>query len=165
MGFLMPVAALYIGFLDGVKEFTTKGKIKAVNSWINQQASYASDALAKHVSDYWSSTGEFLHDRRGDCEDYALAKFTALVALGVSDVRVEIVKKWGRPTSHMICVAEGYVLDDPEQNTIGALLPYDRKDYMTAEAFSMDACCVSSEHYPKWVNWKTRNKPMLRRWI
>ena len=39
---------------------------------------------------YWASPGEFFR-RHGDCEDYAIAKFLSLRALGFDDAAMRIV--------------------------------------------------------------------------
>ncbi len=56
-------------------------KLRAVNGFFNQWVS-RSDASAYGSLEYWASPKEFIQNRGGDCEDYAIAKYFALKALG-----------------------------------------------------------------------------------
>lgn len=60
-----------------------------VNSMMNAKR-YISDAKNYGKNDYWATPVEFLK-RGGDCEDYAIAKYTALRMLGVPESRMRIV--------------------------------------------------------------------------
>lgn len=64
-------------------------KIKAINSFMNE-APYVTDIVNWGVSDYWATTNEFLQ-KDGDCEDYAIAKYFSLKALGVPSEHMRIV--------------------------------------------------------------------------
>ncbi len=61
----------------------------AINALVNA-IPYRSDASNWAVSDHWARPVEMLR-RGGDCEDFALLKFAALSALGVSEDRMRIV--------------------------------------------------------------------------
>lgn len=61
----------------------------SVNAMLNQVA-YTSDNTNYGKSDYWATPIEFL-TRGGDCEDYAIAKYTALRMLGVPEERLRIM--------------------------------------------------------------------------
>jgi predicted transglutaminase-like cysteine proteinase len=50
-----------------------------------------SDETQWGVSDHWSDPLETLHSNSGDCEDYAIVKYAALLAAGLSKDAVEIV--------------------------------------------------------------------------
>jgi predicted transglutaminase-like cysteine proteinase len=58
-----------------------RGLLDRVNAAVNQ-VPYVSDASIGRPVNYWATPSEFLA-RGGDCKDYALAKYTALRALGV----------------------------------------------------------------------------------
>lgn len=60
-----------------------------VNDYMNRQA-YIIDSRNYGMTDYWATPIEFL-TRGGDCEDYAIAKYTAMRALGVPEERLRIV--------------------------------------------------------------------------
>jgi len=56
-------------------------KLKEVNSFFNK-VPYAGDMTIWNQQDYWSTPLEFLGKDRGDCEDYVIAKYFALLSLG-----------------------------------------------------------------------------------
>ena len=86
------------------------GKLKAVNAFFNQWP-YRLDAGNYGRSDYWATPVEFLK-KSGDCEDYAIAKFYALMELGFSqnDMRVVALKDRIRNIGHAVLAV--YVGDD-----------------------------------------------------
>jgi len=59
-----------------------------VNRLVNK-TKYITDKRNYNKSDYWSTPIEFLK-RGGDCEDFAIAKYTALRILGVPEERLRI---------------------------------------------------------------------------
>lgn len=59
-----------------------------VNRFVNQQP-YILDSDNWGTSDYWATPIEFLQ-RGGDCEDFAIAKYASLRALGVPEERLRI---------------------------------------------------------------------------
>ncbi len=64
-------------------------QIEAVNRYVNQ-VPYLPDLLNYGARDHWATPVE-LFARGGDCEDYAIAKFVALRALGFSNSRLRLV--------------------------------------------------------------------------
>ena len=75
-----------------------------VNTLMNAKR-YISDASNYGKSDYWATPIEFLQ-RGGDCEDYAIAKYTALRMLGVPEerLRIAIVKDMQKDIPHAILI-------------------------------------------------------------
>ena len=65
-------------------------QLELVNSWVNSTIHYTDDEVAFGQADYWASPAESLKGR-GDCEDYAIAKYASLKALGFSEDRLRIV--------------------------------------------------------------------------
>jgi predicted transglutaminase-like cysteine proteinase len=64
-------------------------ELYGVNSSFNSFA-YRSDRALWKRPDYWASPVEFLDQRAGDCEDFAIAKYFALRALGIPDDQILI---------------------------------------------------------------------------
>lgn len=64
-------------------------KLEAVNAFMNEH-SYILDPDNWGVPDYWATPLQFFR-KDGDCEDYAIAKFMSLRALGVANDRMRIV--------------------------------------------------------------------------
>lgn len=80
------------------------GKIEAVNAFVNQQT-YLNDKRNWSMADHWATPIEFF-GRGGDCEDYAIAKYMSLRALGVPDsrMRIAVVKDTLKNIPHAILV-------------------------------------------------------------
>ena len=62
---------------------------REVNKFFNQWP-YRTDNVVYGVSEYWATPFEFVV-KSGDCEDYAIAKYYALRALGVPKEQLRIV--------------------------------------------------------------------------
>lgn len=67
-------------FLGGIKNKDRYAQLVEVNGLINK-AKYITDDSNWNQKDYWNSPGEFMA-KFGDCEDFAIAKFVALLTLG-----------------------------------------------------------------------------------
>ncbi|CAN5706394.1 transglutaminase-like cysteine peptidase [soil metagenome] len=66
-------------------------KITAVNQFFNRRITYAEDSDVWGEIDYWASPLELLEKGRGDCEDYVIAKYFSLVALGMPTAKLRLV--------------------------------------------------------------------------
>lgn len=69
--------------LTGVKGEHPLRQLDAVNRYFNR-IPYAEDADIYGVKDHWATPEEFVRRNVGDCEDYSIAKYTALRAMGWS---------------------------------------------------------------------------------
>lgn len=71
-----------------------RAKVGLINRAVDIAISPASDETQWGVPDRWSSPFETLRSGRGDCEDYAIVKYLALLEAGISpdDVKIVIVK-------------------------------------------------------------------------
>ncbi len=80
-----------------------EAKLAAVNAYVNARIRYADDAAVYGVEDFWASPAKSL-GRRGDCEDYAIAKYESLRALGFAerDLRLVILKDLRRGIGHAV---------------------------------------------------------------
>ncbi len=78
-------------------------KLDAVNSLINHEIQYTSDLLASGREDRWLSPSEALRIG-GDCEDYSIAKYVILRALGVDEkkMRIFVLKDTARDLGHAV---------------------------------------------------------------
>lgn len=88
-----------VGLLRGQKPAM---QLKLVNKAINQHR-YVEDWANWDLADYWETPLQFL-DRSGDCEDFAIAKYLALRAAGMSadNMRIVIVRDEARRRMHAI---------------------------------------------------------------
>ncbi|MDT8998610.1 transglutaminase-like cysteine peptidase [Paucibacter sp. APW11] len=100
----------------------TPAKLALINNFFNQRVAYAEDTDAWGVIDYWASPLETLQKGRGDCEDYASAKYFSLLAAGVPGEQLRMVyvraQLQGRSVAHMVLAhyaspeAEPTILDN-----------------------------------------------------
>lgn len=68
-----------------------EARLQTINSFFNSRIEYKSDMDHWKLVERWSSPQETLDDGQGDCEDYAIAKYFALVATGISETNLRIV--------------------------------------------------------------------------
>lgn len=100
----------------GVGNNKSLRQLSQLNSYINESAGYDPQAVAAGRADVWRAPLQFL-GLRGDCEDYAIAKYFSLLALGYeeTDLRVVVVKDSIRQVIHAVTTVQFqgacYVLD------------------------------------------------------
>ena len=102
------------------KSPSDREKLEKVNHFYNSRIRFASDMEVWGVEDYWASPIEFLCKKAGDCEDFAIAKFFTLKAMGVAEEKLNItyVKAIQYNIAHMVLTyysepgAEPLVLDN-----------------------------------------------------
>lgn len=77
---------------------------RGVNDLMNR-VEYINDSRNWGKSDYWATPVEFMR-RGGDCEDFAIAKYSSLRALGVPEerMRIAIVKDMEKGIPHAVLV-------------------------------------------------------------
>ena len=71
------------------KKMSEREKLDLVNDFMNQ-TTFISDIKHWGKEDYWATPIEFLSTNGGDCEDYSIAKYFTLRALGVPDEKLRI---------------------------------------------------------------------------
>lgn len=76
-------------FLQSLSDKSFQAKINAINAYANRHR-YILDMDNYGVLDYWATARQFMA-RDGDCEDYAITKYTSLRQLGVDPGRMRIV--------------------------------------------------------------------------
>lgn len=78
-------------------------KVQLVNQYINA-FSFASDRLLWGVEDYWEQPLQFIGLGGGDCEDFALMKYTILLKMKVpkTHLKLDYVKLSQTNTDHMV---------------------------------------------------------------
>lgn len=105
--------------VQGMRGKSQAQQVAAVNDYINR-VSYVEDSSNYGKSDYWATPIEFF-DRGGDCEDYAIAKYASLRALGfrADQLRIAIVQDKIKNIAHALLIVytdEGtFVLDNQDK--------------------------------------------------
>lgn len=106
----------WLRIVENAPNQTDMEKAQAVTKFFNRWQ-YRTDMANYKVADYWATPREFLQ-RSGDCEDYAITKFYALIKLGVDPEKMRIValKDTIRNEGHAVLVLytnnDAYVLDN-----------------------------------------------------
>ena len=111
-------------------------RLRTLNDFFNRRILFREDKEAWNQVDYWASPLESLGRGQGDCEDYAIAKYFSLLAVGVPVaklrlvyVRAQIGGPQGVVQAHMVLAyyatpgAEPLILD----NLIGDVRPASRR--------------------------------------
>lgn len=83
---VMELESLFIG-LHSAPELE---QLQRINAFFNQNIHFVSDQDNWGTSDYWATPLESLGKGQGDCEDYSIAKYTFLRALGIPDERLKL---------------------------------------------------------------------------
>lgn len=82
-------------------------RLERANQFVNSRTLFESDFQVWQAQDYWATPLETLGMGRGDCEDFAIAKFVSLVALGIPQdqlrlIYVKATLPGERPQAHMV---------------------------------------------------------------
>jgi len=72
-------------------DHTGRARVGLINRAVDLAIKATSDQAQWGVEDHWSPPFETLRTRRGDCEDYAIVKYVALLQAGLSPDDVKIV--------------------------------------------------------------------------
>ena len=124
-------------------------KLKKVNDFFNK-VRFIVDIKHWRKKDYWATPVEFLVTNGGDCEDFTIAKYYTLKALGVDIAKLSIayVKALDYNQAHMVLTyyssprAEPVILDN--------LIPQikkasKRKDLLHVYSFNGDSLWISKK--------------------
>jgi predicted transglutaminase-like cysteine proteinase len=100
-------ALRFIALVDNARLFSGLERLGEVNRALNLAIRYTDDLDQHGVVDHWAAPLATLAAARGDCEDYAIAKFVALREAGVSDrdLRIVIVLDTTLDEHHAVLVA------------------------------------------------------------
>jgi predicted transglutaminase-like cysteine proteinase len=114
-----------------------EGQLAAVNTFYNRRIVFTDDSEVWGEVDHWASPLETLAQGRGDCEDYAIAKYFTLLSLGLPASRLRLVyvraQVGSEVQAHMVLAyyaqpgAEPLIAD----NLVGSLRPASRRPDLT----------------------------------
>ncbi len=134
-------------------------QIAAINRYFNRTIAFAEDKTTRGRPDHWASPRETLALGRGDCEDYAIAKYFSLRRLGVASDRLwltYVMLRIGQPGSHVeqahmvlayypTPTSEALILD----NMLSSLQPASqRPDLRPVFRFNSDALHIGAVRHP-----------------
>ena len=141
------VRALHL-VLNAVQSMDERDQLNEINEFFNRRIEFRDDNDVWGQPDYWASPLESLARGQGDCEDFAIAKYFSLLALGMPSAKLRIVYVRaqlggpGGPTrAHMVLAyyespaAEPLILD----NLISDVRPGSRRpDLQPVFSFNSD---------------------------
>jgi predicted transglutaminase-like cysteine proteinase len=97
---------------------TGRARVGLINRAVNLALILTSDEAQWGVEDHWSPPFETLQTHRGDCEDYAIVKYVALLEAGLSqdDLKIVILRNLLPNEDHAVLAArvdgEWLILND-----------------------------------------------------
>ena len=102
-----PAARQFLSLAITDDKSERRAQLGKVNRAVNLAIRPASDWAQYGVADFWASPLQTLASGAGDCEDYAIVKYTLLRALGMSetDLRFIIVRDDKHQTEHAVVAA------------------------------------------------------------
>lgn len=132
------------------RDLSDQEKLNKVNTFFNRRILYQTDMEIYKQEDYWASPLEFMGRGTGDCEDFAIAKYMTLLALGIKNenLRLAYVRfKSGNtaPIAHMVL---GYYADPADEpvildNMVTSIRPASmRTDLQPVFSFNSDGLWV-----------------------
>ena len=113
----------WLSYLSTLRTLPKTEQIVLVNRYINWHIRYANDNSAYGARDYWATPLQSIGGR-GDCEDFASAKYFSLISLGFSDdqMRVVIVRDLNIGELHAVVTislaGQIYVLDNRSERVL-----------------------------------------------
>jgi predicted transglutaminase-like cysteine proteinase len=138
-----PAAKKFLDVIAEGRAHEGRARIGVINRAINLAIRPTSDLAQWGVADRWSAPLETFASGRGDCEDYAIAKYVALRELGMADseLRLVIARDLKNGTDHAFVAAHvddtWVVLDNRRM-----ALTEDRAMAQIAPLFAFDATGV-----------------------
>jgi predicted transglutaminase-like cysteine proteinase len=129
-----PAALRFLAMIEEARSKTGRERLDTVNRMVNSAIRYTSDFVQYGVADVWSAPLATLASGRGDCEDYAIAKYVLLRESGVlvEDLRLLLVRDKSAGQDHaVLAVREAghwLILDNrstsvPESSEVRHLVP------------------------------------------
>jgi predicted transglutaminase-like cysteine proteinase len=102
-----PAAQSFLAIVAQGRALSGRARIGVINRAVNMAIIPTSDLAQWGVIDRWSPPLETFATGRGDCEDYAIAKYVALREAGVAaeDVRLIIVRNLAANEDHAVVAA------------------------------------------------------------
>jgi predicted transglutaminase-like cysteine proteinase len=102
-----PAATRFLAVIDAAGKLDGRARLDAVNRAVNAAIGYTSDMAQWGVADLWSSPLVSFATLRGDCEDYAIAKYVALRQAGVAaaDLRIVLARDNALGEDHAVLAA------------------------------------------------------------
>ncbi|TDQ66017.1 putative transglutaminase-like cysteine proteinase [Maritalea mobilis] len=86
-----PFAKKMQNLLPALQRASSFQQLSQINRTVNKAITYRDDIKAFGKSDYWATPAELALRGAGDCEDFAIAKYWALRALGYDQSQLQLI--------------------------------------------------------------------------
>jgi predicted transglutaminase-like cysteine proteinase len=145
-----PAATRFIAVIDEVRRHDGRARLETVNRAVNDAIRYTGDMEQHGVADLWSAPLATFGSGRGDCEDYAIAKYVALREAGVAagDMRIVLVRDMAVREDHaVLAVREGgrwMILDN---RSMAPIADSDVRNFMPLFALDQDGVKLFAAPY------------------
>ena len=141
--------------LDEISGLPLPSRLTRTNAFFNQLA-FAEDGEQFGSRDYWATPLEFLGRGRGDCEEFAIAKYVTLVKGGVplEQLRITYVKALELNQAHMVLTWADKPGDIPlvMDNLIAEIKPANqRKDLLPVYSFNAESLWLTQGNNEQYV--------------
>jgi predicted transglutaminase-like cysteine proteinase len=113
-----PVTGAAASFAQSLRGKSAFERLEAVNWYVNKRVRFVDDEVQFGRPDVWSAANDTLARRRGDCEDFAIAKLAMLRRAGIAekDLYLVVLRDTVRRSDHAVLVVRAaghmYVLDN-----------------------------------------------------
>lgn len=123
--------------LDRARNQPVSVRLSRVNEFFNGRVRFEDDLSVWQQADYWATPLETLVRGRGDCEDFTIAKYVSLLALGVPQSQLRLIytraRIDGALQAHMVL---GYYADPAGEplildNLVGTIEPASARSDLT----------------------------------
>jgi predicted transglutaminase-like cysteine proteinase len=137
----VPGAQRLIDIVAAARAKDGRARLGEINRAINLAVRYQSDLTQYGAVDAWASPLVTLASGRGDCEDYAIAKYLVLreVNVATNDLRLVVVRDTRRHEDHAVVTVR---VDDRwlvlDNRRLHVLEDGDVRDYVPVIAFGPD---------------------------
>lgn len=84
-------ASDWLRLIELARGETPDTQLSRINAFFNLRTAFDSDAAIWQQSDYWATPLETLARGRGDCEDFAIAKYVSLRVLGIPSNKLRLI--------------------------------------------------------------------------
>ena len=145
-----PAATRFIAVIEEVRRHDGRARLETVNRAVNDAIRYTGDMEQHGVADLWSAPLATFGSGRGDCEDYAIAKYVALREAGVAaeDMRIVLVRDMAVREDHaVLAVREGggwMILDN---RSMAPIADSDVRNFMPLFALDQDGVKLFAAPY------------------
>jgi predicted transglutaminase-like cysteine proteinase len=146
-------ASRYLAILDETRAKAGRAQLETANRLVNRAIRYVSDQEQHGLSDRWQAPLAALSAGRGDCEEYAIAKYQLLreSGVGAADLRLVLVRDTAIRIDHAVLAArfEGrWLVLDNRRGQVAET--EDLRHYMPLYALDAEGVKLFAAPYAMW---------------